>query len=162
MIIVSNTGPILHLQEAKCLDLLRLAGDIHTPKMVEAELTHLLPDFKLPAWININLLEEPFQQLANSWMQAGLLDPGEAEALSLARQLNVKWFLTDDAAARLFASAMDIEVHGSLGIILWAAAVGYLTYVEAVEYLDNLISSSVWMSPRVIASAQDALTKFYR
>jgi predicted nucleic acid-binding protein len=87
VIVVSNTGPLLHLYEAGCLHVLDLTGEIHTPETVVAELSFLLPDFKLPDWIQIEYLEGSYQQLANSWQQAGILDPGEAEALCLAQQL---------------------------------------------------------------------------
>jgi len=30
--------------------------------------------------------------------------------------------LTDDAAARLFAATLGMEVHGSLGVVLWNVA----------------------------------------
>jgi predicted nucleic acid-binding protein len=82
MIIVSDTGPLLHLYEAGCLHLLDLAGEIHAPRAVAAELSHLLPDFKPPSWIGIDALERSYQHLASSWQQAGILDSGEAYALS--------------------------------------------------------------------------------
>jgi predicted nucleic acid-binding protein len=50
---------------------------------------------------------------ATRWLQVGLLDIGEAEAIALARQLNANWFLTDDAVARVLATSLGLEVHGS-------------------------------------------------
>ena len=41
---------------------------------------------------------------------------------NLVRQLKADWFVTDDTAARVLATTLGIEVHGSLGILLWAAA----------------------------------------
>jgi predicted nucleic acid-binding protein len=49
------------------------------------------------------------------------LGPGEIEAILLARAVNADWLLTDDAGARLVAAFLGLEVHGSLGVILWAA-----------------------------------------
>jgi predicted nucleic acid-binding protein len=161
MIIVTNTGPLLHLHEARCLDLLNLAGDVHAPLMVVIELKTLL-EVTMPSWIKVYPLENSFQKLAASWTQAGILDSGEAEALCLAQQLNADWFLTDDAAARLLAQTLGIEVHGSLGVILWAAAVGYLEYAKAQESLDGLIHSSLWMSPGIIVHARKALEKIFQ
>jgi predicted nucleic acid-binding protein len=161
VIIVSNTGPLLHLYEAGCLHVLDLSGEIHTPETVVAELSFLLPDFKFPGWIQIDPLEGSYQQLANSWQQAGILDPGEAEALCLAQQLKTNWFLTDDASARILAVTLKIEVHGSLGVILWAAASGYFKYVEATEYMEKLAGSSLWISPRIISEAHKALKTIF-
>jgi predicted nucleic acid-binding protein len=68
------------------------------------------------------------------------LEVGEAEAIALARQLSATWFLTDDATARVFAIALGLEVHGSLGIVLWAAARGYLRGEDAAAALDRLFA----------------------
>jgi hypothetical protein len=64
MRIVSNTGPLLHLYEARCLDLLKLAGDVYAPPMVAIELKNILPDITIPEWIPIYPLENSFQKQA--------------------------------------------------------------------------------------------------
>jgi len=72
-----------------------------------------------------NLVDSPDQnirRLLRCRQAAGGLHDGEAEALVLARKKRADWFLTDDAATRLFVSLLGIEVHGSLGIVLWNAA----------------------------------------
>lgn len=91
-----------------------------------------------------------------------LLDLGEAEALALARQLGADWFLTDDTAARVIATRFGIEVHGSLGVVLGAAATGRLGEQEARRCLDSLFRSSLWVSPRVRAEALTALDALFR
>jgi predicted nucleic acid-binding protein len=58
--------------------------------------------------------------------RVGLLDAGQAEAIALARQLKANWFLTDDTAARVLSASFGLEVHGSLGIVLCAAAMRHL------------------------------------
>lgn len=78
-IIVSDTGPLLHLAEAKALDLLKHAGEVHISETVDKEFRRH----------SINL-------------------------------------------------SLDAEV-----------------------FLDNLIYSSLWLSPRVIAEARLALTRIY-
>jgi predicted nucleic acid-binding protein len=59
------------------------------------------------------------------------------------------WFLTDDATTRLFVSLLGLEVHGSLGIILWNAAKGYLGRDEAKSALNRLEATSLWLSDRI-------------
>jgi predicted nucleic acid-binding protein len=81
--------------------------------------------------------------------------------MALARQIGADWFLTDDAAARLLASALGIEVHGSLGILLWAAAVGHLGRIEAEAALSRLAASSLWVSGRVLEEARSALRRLF-
>jgi predicted nucleic acid-binding protein len=115
-----------------------------------------------PDWISVEPLSDPHAATAEAWRLAGLLDTGEAEAISLARQINADWLLTDDAAARLFASALGKEVHGSLGIVLWAAANAHLDHAEASSILNALASSSLWIAARVMAEARDALAQIFR
>ena len=91
------------------------------------------------------------------WQAAGDLHAGEAEALVLARRKKSDWFLTDDATTRLFVSLLGLEVHGSLGIILWNAAKGNLGRNEAESALKRLEETSLWLSNRIRREARQAL-----
>ncbi len=162
-LVVSNTGPLMHLAQAQSLDLLRLSGAVHIPPAVATEAArHISAWASAPsAWINVTSLQPAHAIHAQSWRQAGLLDRGEAEALALARQLNADWFLTDDNAARVLAVSLGIEVHGSLGVALWAAAAGHLNRSEAETALNGLAASTLWLSARVLKEAQDALDQIF-
>lgn len=161
--IVSDTGPLLHLREAGTLDTLRVAGQVSIPHAVETEIAALDAAWSRdrPEWISTAPLQPSFQGQASDWMKAGLLDPGEAEALALAHQLRADWLLTDDTAARLVASRLGLEVHGSLGVVLWAAASGHFNRAEAEEALEALSRSSLWLSARVLDEAHGALRKIF-
>lgn len=161
-IVVSNTGPILHLVEAKALNLLSLTGNVFIPPQVLVELSNLIPNWQAPSWLQVISLQEPHNTEAIQWQQAGLLDAGEAEALALTRQLSAAWFLTDDAAARLLSQQLGHEVHGSLGIVLWAAAVGHLSQDIAEATLDQLFQSTLWVSPKVKNQARITLKQLYQ
>jgi len=66
--------------------------------------------------------------------------------------------LTDDAQARRFAERLALEVHGSVGLLLWAVAAGHLNDREqAHAALDALTSSSLWISKRVLREARKAI-----
>jgi len=107
--IVSNTGSLVHLGEAEALTLLSWTGAVYIPpRAVDVEMTqqNSLWPTQRPAWIQVYALTGAFTGEATAWRQAGLLDPGEAEAVALARQINAQWLLTDDAAARLFGQYM--------------------------------------------------------
>jgi predicted nucleic acid-binding protein len=105
-LIVSDTGPVLHLIEAHALNLLHLAGEVHIPVEVHSELAALLQNWQTPGWLLIDSLDAPHTSETQAWQQAGLLDIGEAAAIALARQINADWLLTDDAAARLLAGTL--------------------------------------------------------
>ena len=160
-LVVSNTGPLIHLSEANKLELLRLTGEAHIPRAVEAELARHTSLGHIPTWLFIDDLTESHGTNAVTWQQAGLIDAGEAEAIALARQLQADWLLTDDAAARLLAQTLGLEVHGSLGVVLWAATTGHLGQEEAEETLEDLAQSSLWLSPRVLKQARMALNQLY-
>lgn len=160
-LVVSDTGPMLHLSEAQALELLALTGEVHVPKAVHTEIAYHRRDWQTPDWMTVDTLAPPYADEAIEWHQAGLLDIGEAEAIALARQLKADWLLTDDAAARLFARTVGVEVHGSLGIVLWAAAMKYLNRAEAEAALNHLARSSLWISARVMAEARAALDQLF-
>ncbi len=158
--IVADTGPVLHLREAGALHLLPLIGNVFLPPKVAAELssrTSALP----PKWVKIQALSLAAQGRATEWRQAGLLHGGEAEALALAQEFKSDWFLTDDAAARLMAESLNIEVHGSIGVVLWAAAKKLVKKTEATALLAGLEKSSLWISSKVRVEARAALGKLF-
>jgi predicted nucleic acid-binding protein len=131
--------------------------------MVYSELVELDPFWReeKPAWVILSELSSSSAETALSWLRAGLLDPGEAQALALAIQFKADWFLTDDAAARLVAQQHGLEVHGSLGVILWGAATGHLQQAEADESLTALSHSSLWISARILEEARVALRQIF-
>lgn len=162
-IAVCDTGPILHLMEAGLLGLLQNVGKVYIPKLVDSEISDLYQHWEKerPDWIQIGLLKQDELDRAEALSLSGILDEGEAEAIVLVRRLNAEWFLTDDTEARIFADSLGIEVHGSLGIVLWSAAVGRLSYEEAKDALDRLSKTSLWISINILSQAQKALKTMF-
>jgi len=49
-------------------------------------------------------------------------------------------------------------VHGSIAILLWSVATGLIQEkTVAIQLLENLANSSLWISDRVIQEAQAAI-----
>ncbi|MGO8927106.1 MAG: hypothetical protein ACLQU3_09485 [Limisphaerales bacterium] len=162
--LVTDTGPLLHLSEAGALELLPRIGVASLTPLVLAELRARAPTLwpgTLPDWLKLHTLSHAVQQRTVGWQQAGLLHGGEAEALAVALEVAPDWFLTDDAAARLLAESLKLETHGSLGVVLWAAANRLVAKAEAEAYLTALENSSLWTSPRVRAAARAALENIF-
>jgi len=161
--IVCDTGPLLHLLEAESLALLGRAGRVYIPPSVQSELLAHDPRWttEQPPWVETVPLEPAFAEKALAWLRSRLLDQGEAEALALCAQLSADWFLTDDTAARMIAQGQGREVHGSLGVVLWAAATGALDFTGARASLARLARSSLWISARVLGEADAALSKIF-
>mgnify|MGYP000297662879 CR=1 FL=1 len=162
-IIVSDTGPLLHLAEAGLLDLLQRAGKVYIPQEVHSELQALSESWKRkkPEWIDIKPLGETQCEESRILYESGMLGKGEAEAIILAKKLKADWFLTDDIEARIFARSIGLEVHGSLGVVLWAAVEGYLNYESGRSAIDNLSKTSLWISQRIIDKAYQALKQIF-
>ncbi|MEK7399573.1 MAG: hypothetical protein AAB116_21735 [Candidatus Poribacteria bacterium] len=94
-VIVCDAGPIIHLNEANVLHLLKNIGEIILPYSVSLEI--------------------------------------------------------------LFASFFGMEVHGSLGIVLWNVAHDHISQREGERALSNLKQSSLWISTRVFQEALRAI-----
>ncbi len=157
-VIVCDTGPLIHLSEADVLHLLKLAGDIFIPPAVATEFKTNLPNGKLADWIQIHELNARSNSLVTRWVKNDDVDLGEAESIGLALQLHSDWFLTDDAEARQFAERIGLEVHGSIGLLLWAIASGHVENREqAYQMLNGLKRSSLWISERVVTAAANAI-----
>ena len=162
-VVVCDTGPLIHLSEAGALHLLSTAGDILVPPLVADEYEANTQGWKPPHWVKINELAAISIKRANDWTQSKIIDAGEAQAISLAMQVNAQWLLTDDARARQMAESLGLEVHGSIGLLLWNATTGHISdATQAMKFLDDLSSSSLWISDRVVAEARKAITELYR
>ena len=160
--IVCDAGPIIHLYEARCLSILRQTGNLFLPQCVYKEVqTTIYMKEPWPEWLHVVTLSRHEQKEAGMWEESGDLHPGEAEALVLARRKNADWFLTDDSTTRLFVSLLGMEVHGSLGVVLWNAAHKHLSREEAAQALNGLEASSLWLSARIYQEARQALDDIY-
>jgi hypothetical protein len=60
-------------------------------------------------------------------------------------------------AAQIDLGAGEMEAHGSLGVVLWAAGQAHISRDEAAAILDRLAVSSLWISPTILAEARRAL-----
>ena len=157
-----DAGPIIHLYEARCLQLLRQTGNLYLPQRVfnEVQATLQMKD-PWPEWLQVISLSPHEQREAGMWKEVGDLHAGEAEALVLARRKKADWFLTDDSTTRLFVALLGMEVHGSLGVILWNAAHRHLSRAETEQALNDLEASSLWLSARIYQEARQSLNDIY-
>jgi predicted nucleic acid-binding protein len=161
--VICDTGPILHLKEANLLYLLAKTGKVYVPEMVDIELAEIDNTWEnqRPSWILVETLSEKESSQAEALYSSGLLEAGESEAIILAQQVKADWLLTDDALARIFADMIGIEVHGSLGIVLWAAATGHLQHNDAKSAIGRLAKSSLWISRNILKEAYKALDEMF-
>ena len=113
MIVVSDTSVITTLLQIGKADLLRqLFGEVLIPEAVRDELSvaHAL----LPAFVRC----EPVQNRPAVERLLRELDPGEAEAIVLAREKNADLLLMDESAGRRIALREGIRFTGLVGALV--------------------------------------------
>ncbi len=66
------------------------------------------------------------------------LDPGEAEAIALARAVAARLLLIDEQRGRAAARRLGLPVSGSLGVLLEAKAQGIIPLVR--PYLNQMLA----------------------
>jgi predicted nucleic acid-binding protein len=72
------------------------------------------------------------------------------DALSLAIHLNLKEILADDKIARIAARMLGLRAIGCLGVVMKAYETSIITRNEAIESIEKLVKSGLWLSPEVL------------
>jgi uncharacterized protein len=121
MIVVSDTSPMTALLTVGQSDLLaRIFGEVLIPEAVQAEL--LRAHTVLPAWLKV----QPARDRAKVRTYMQKVDLGEAEAITLAEELQAEFLLMDERKGRRLAQAQHLRVVGLLGVILIAKRRGLI------------------------------------
>jgi predicted nucleic acid-binding protein len=77
--------------------------------------------------------------------------------------MQAEWLLSDDAIARQLGESLGLEIHGWIGLLLWAVAVGHIkSESEALNSLNALEGSSLWISDRVVIRRVKPFTRYIR
>ncbi|MBI2947076.1 MAG: DNA-binding protein [Verrucomicrobia bacterium] len=142
--VVLDAGPIIHLDELGCLDLLDGFGELRTPHTVWQEVQRHRPQM-LPGRLTELKLSDVSKSPSPTLtaLVRGLdLDAGEIAALCLLEQTRGELFLCDDAAARLAAESIGFKVHGTIGLIVRAIRRSTRTVAQVKGILEQIPSQS--------------------
>ncbi len=139
MIVVSNTSPLTNLAAIGQFDLLRkLYDEIHIAQAVWEELNaqgqHWPGREEVAAadWIERHTVRN--RALITALQRD--LDPGEAESIALALELETGLILLDEREGRHAAQRMDLRVIGVVGLLLEAKANDLINTIH--PFLDGL------------------------
>jgi predicted nucleic acid-binding protein len=162
--VVADTGPILHLAEVGCLELLDVFDRIHIPEAVSQELDRQGQAFHSEiAALSAIQQHVPLQNAVLQFVSANHLEDlhfGERECLYLCQALNIPVILTDDLAVRDAAKCLRFTPVGSLGVIVRAYHRGRLSLVEAEHHLTELHDgSSLFVTSAIVDMAIQQLHK---
>ena len=145
-LVVADAGPLIHLEQADALSLLELTGKVLVPKTVLDELEDGPTD--------ISELDFSVEQIdIDTDSIYPHLDPGETAAIVVCSDREAI-LLTDDMEARNTANEEGIEVHGSVGVVLYGYSQGALTEETAKRTLRELKQdTSLYLSTPLIEYA---------
>lgn len=117
-IIISDTSCLIALSKINKLDLLRdLYQEIIITKEVFEEFGGSLPD-----WIStIDVKDKKKQQDLER-----LLDKGEASSIALALEIDNATLIIDESKGRRIAQSLNVDIIGSIGVILLAGKKGLI------------------------------------
>lgn len=129
-LVVADAGPLIHLAQADILSLLELTGEILVPRAVLDELERGQTDLSglefSVAQVDVDI-ESTYPHL----------DLGETAALVLCTERDGV-LLTDDLDARNTAGEEGVEVHGSVGVVLYGYNQRALSADAAKRILEEL------------------------
>lgn len=150
--IVSNSTPLISFARINQLPLLRrIVGDLVIPQAVADEITDYAGERG-----RIELTQERWIRVQAVRNQGGVrlllasLDRGEAEVIMLAQEQNADLVLIDELTARKVAESLDLNVFGSIGVLIRAKEIGQITSVKPL--IEEMIQQGIRYNPRFIAA----------
>ena len=143
--IIGDSSALVALSIMNRLDLLETVfGTIHVPQAVYDEVTiSSKPQSKKLK----TFLEDKIISVEVNISQMGL-GRGELEAIALYKNMDANFLLIDDRRAKSFAKLNDVNVIGSLGVMILAKELGKVESIR--EDLEKLLDSDVFISESLI------------
>ena len=144
-VVVCDAGPLIHLDELDCLDLLGNFPEVLVPEAVWREVLKHRPsalEKKTVILVRVAPSGEQTAPLLRGLFETMSLHCGEQEALALAAKHEDALLLTDDTAARLAAGVLGIGVHGTIGMLIRAIRRAQRTKGQVLELLGAIPAKS--------------------
>jgi len=139
-VVVTDAGPLIHLDELDALDLLNDFAEVLVPDAVWREVEHHRP--QALQHIGVRLTARTANAAAGPVIAAlapiYTLHAGEREALALCLENPSSILLTDDTAARMAAGSLGIVARGTLGVLVRAVRRGQRSREEVLHLLASI------------------------
>jgi predicted nucleic acid-binding protein len=158
IVVVADTSPLNYLIQIECQGLLpALFERVFVPTAVVNELDHagtppVVRAFlrQMPQWIAVRQVSSPPDSTL------AVLDPGEREAIQLAKEEHADLLLMDEKVGTHLARRQGLAVIGTLGILVQAAQHG-LVDIEAA--LARLRATDFRCTPQLFEQARQQAQK---
>ncbi len=149
MLVVADTSALVALAACDSLSLLdRLFQEVRVPSGVFREC--VVPDKpeaeRLEAYLRGKMVEVDLKDFV---IAVAGLGQGELEAMALYKLLHADFMLVDDYRARKVAHLNEIEVVGSLGVLLKAKELGLISEIRS--FVISSQAAGVRYSERLVA-----------
>ncbi|MDR1979022.1 MAG: DUF3368 domain-containing protein [Synergistaceae bacterium] len=143
--VVSDSTPLIALLRIGRLDILKeLYGTVIIPKAVREEVsiknTRVLEGY---GWIHVKSISNVTAKEAFT----SALHEGEVEVMLLAKEIAADLIIMDDGLARKHAKYLNLNVTGTVGVLLRAKRDGVISEIRPV--LDDLIQFGFYISDNV-------------
>ena len=138
-IIVADAGPIIHLDELGCLELLADFKQVLVPDAVWLEVERHRPEalLRLPSVLFRQSVPNTLP-IIDALAAMYTLHLGEREALACCLLQPHSMLLTDDTAARLAAKSIGVAAHGTIGLLIRAVRCKLRTKDEVLQLLGDI------------------------
>jgi len=142
--IVSDSTTLIVLNNLGRLNLLKVFNQVYIPQKVYEEV-NFKKEFILPDFIKVKRIEtnELYFYLTK------LLDEGESEAITLAKELNLP-LIIDEKKGKKIAKNLNIKIIGLLGILYLNYQKGFITQEEIKSFLDDAIKNGYRISQKLL------------
>ncbi len=149
--IISNATPLIAFARIGQLELLRkVVENLTIPQAVAYEISEYTQtkrgviDLSQEEWITVQSLQSQLQV----HLLLPTLDQGEAEVIALALERQARLVLIDELTGRKVAESLNLNVSGSVGILIRAKQMGELTAIK--PFLDQMKKQGIYFSQRFI------------
>jgi predicted nucleic acid-binding protein len=137
---VLDAGPLIHLDELGCLDLLADLSPLVAPDVVWEEARIHRDALQLGQVRGLRIVPSASGISARLGVLVDTLGlaGGETAALAVAERRICRMFLTDDSAARFASESLGIRVHGTLGVLLRSIRRGLRSRADVLAILSGI------------------------
>ena len=146
-IVITDASCFITLDKIDGMHLLHsLYRQVLTTPEIAAEFGKRLPEWvEVKAVLNRDLL----------YNYAETVDIGEASAMALASEIHADLLIIDDAEGRRFAKKLELNITGTVGVILSAKLNGVIPtvkpYIHKIQQTNFRISD--WLTSQILADA---------
>ncbi len=139
-IIISDTSCLIALSKIDKLDLLKdLYEEIIITKEVFNEFGGSLPNWILTTEVKDKQKQQEFEKL---------LDKGEASSIALALEIDNSTLIIDEFKGRKIAQSLNIDIIGTIGVILLADKKGLIK--DVIGTMLRLVNKGFRLSEKLI------------